>query len=37
VAAGRAPRGYACTGASCRAPVETVAAWRDTLAGLARD
>jgi uncharacterized protein YyaL (SSP411 family) len=34
VAAGHAPRGYACTGASCRAPAETVEQWRATLAGL---
>ncbi|HEX6615184.1 MAG TPA: thioredoxin domain-containing protein [Gemmatimonadales bacterium] len=34
VAAGRSPRGYACTGTSCRAPAETVDAWRGTLAEL---
>jgi uncharacterized protein len=34
VAAGRAPRAYACTGTSCRAPVETVEAWRAVLAEL---
>ncbi|MBA3496323.1 MAG: thioredoxin domain-containing protein [Gemmatimonadales bacterium] len=34
VAAGRAPRGYACTGTSCRAPAETVERWRATLAEL---
>jgi uncharacterized protein YyaL (SSP411 family) len=34
VAAGRAPRGYACTGTSCRAPAETVEQWRATLAVL---
>ena len=27
VGAGRAPRGYACTGTSCRAPADTVEAW----------
>jgi uncharacterized protein YyaL (SSP411 family) len=32
VAAGRAPRAYACTGTSCRAPAETVEAWRAVLA-----
>ena len=31
VAAGRAPRGYACTGTSCRAPAESPEAWRETL------
>jgi len=31
VATGRAPRGYACTGTSCRAPAETVAEWRAVL------
>jgi uncharacterized protein YyaL (SSP411 family) len=34
VAAGRAPRAYACTGTSCRAPAESVDAWRSVLAGL---
>ena len=34
VAAGRAPRGYACTGTSCRAPADTVDAWRATLDAL---
>jgi hypothetical protein len=34
VAAGRAPRGYACTGTSCRAPAETVAEWRTALGEL---
>jgi uncharacterized protein YyaL (SSP411 family) len=34
VAAGRAPRAYACTGTSCRAPAETVERWRATLAEL---
>ncbi|MDQ3138287.1 MAG: thioredoxin domain-containing protein, partial [Gemmatimonadota bacterium] len=34
VAAGRAPRGYACTGTSCRAPAATVERWRATLAEL---
>ncbi len=34
VAAGRAPRGYACTGTSCRAPAETVEQWQATLAEL---
>jgi uncharacterized protein len=34
VAAGRAPRAYACTGTSCRAPAENVEAWRSVLAGL---
>ncbi len=34
VATGRAPRAYACTGTSCRAPAETVEAWRATLAEL---
>ena len=34
VATGRAPRGYACTGTSCRAPAETERAWRETLAAL---
>jgi uncharacterized protein len=31
VATGRAPRGYACTGTSCRVPAETVAEWRAVL------
>jgi uncharacterized protein YyaL (SSP411 family) len=31
VTAGRAPRGYACTGTSCRAPADTVEQWRRTL------
>jgi uncharacterized protein YyaL (SSP411 family) len=31
VAAGVAPRGYACTGTSCRAPADTPEAWRRTL------
>jgi uncharacterized protein YyaL (SSP411 family) len=35
VAAGHAPRGYACTGTSCRAPAESAEAWRETLAQLA--
>jgi uncharacterized protein YyaL (SSP411 family) len=34
VAAGRAPRGYACTGTSCRAPAGTAEQWRDVLAAL---
>ena len=34
VAAGRAPRGYACTGTSCRAPADTEEAWRAMLDGL---
>ncbi len=34
VAAGQAPRGYACTGTSCRAPAETGATWQATLAEL---
>jgi uncharacterized protein YyaL (SSP411 family) len=34
VAAGRTPRGYACTGTSCRAPAETADAWRATLDAL---
>jgi uncharacterized protein YyaL (SSP411 family) len=32
VAAGRAPRGYACTGTSCLAPAETVEGWQAVLA-----
>jgi uncharacterized protein YyaL (SSP411 family) len=35
VAAGQAPRGYACTGTSCRAPAEAPEQWRATLADLA--
>ena len=31
VTAGGAPRGYACTGTSCRAPADTVEQWRRTL------
>jgi uncharacterized protein YyaL (SSP411 family) len=34
VAAGRAPRAYACTGTSCRPPAETVQQWRSLLAEL---
>jgi uncharacterized protein len=34
LAAGRAPRAYACTGTSCRAPAETVEAWQGTLDAL---
>ena len=34
LAAGRAPRAYACTGASCRAPADTVEAWQGTLDAL---
>ena len=34
VAAGRAPRGYACTGTSCRAPAGTIEQWRAVLAEL---
>jgi len=34
VAAGRAPRAYACIGTSCRAPAETLQAWRGVLAEL---
>lgn len=37
VAAGRAPRGYACTGTSCRAPADSPEAWRDALAALRPD
>jgi hypothetical protein len=33
-AAGQAPRAYACTGASCRAPADTVEQWQTTLADL---
>jgi uncharacterized protein YyaL (SSP411 family) len=34
VVAGRSPRGYACTGASCRAPADTAEQWQATLAEL---
>jgi uncharacterized protein YyaL (SSP411 family) len=34
LAAGQAPRAYACTGTSCRAPAATADAWRATLAAL---
>ena len=34
VAAGRAPRGYACTGTSCRAPADTAEEWVAALAEL---
>jgi uncharacterized protein YyaL (SSP411 family) len=34
VAAGRAPRAYACSGTSCRPPAETVPQWRSVLADL---
>jgi hypothetical protein len=34
VAAGRAPRAYACSGMSCRPPAETVQQWRAVLAEL---
>jgi uncharacterized protein YyaL (SSP411 family) len=34
VAAGRAPRGYACTGTSCRAPADTAEEWSRTLDAL---
>jgi uncharacterized protein YyaL (SSP411 family) len=34
VAAGRAPRAYACTGTSCRPPAETVQQWRAVLTEL---
>jgi uncharacterized protein YyaL (SSP411 family) len=37
LAAGQAPRGYACTGLSCRAPAETVEQWHATLAELRSD
>jgi len=37
IATGRTPRGYACTGASCRAPADTVDRWRATLAALRSD
>ena len=37
VAAGLAPRAYACTGTSCRAPAGTVDEWRATLAALRPD
>jgi uncharacterized protein len=34
VAAGRSPRGYACTGASCLAPADSPESWRAALAEL---
>ncbi len=34
LASGRAPRGYACTGTSCRAPAETAEQWQTTLGSL---
>jgi uncharacterized protein YyaL (SSP411 family) len=34
LAAGRSPRGYACTGTSCRPPADGADAWRATLAAL---
>jgi uncharacterized protein len=37
VAAGEAPRAYACTGTSCRAPAATPDEWRATLAALRPD
>jgi uncharacterized protein YyaL (SSP411 family) len=37
IAAGAAPRAYACTGTSCRAPAGTVDEWRATLAALRPD
>ena len=37
VTAGPAPRAYACTGMSCRAPADTVDQWRATLAALRSD
>ena len=37
VAAGKAPRAYACTGMSCRAPAETIEQWAATLSGLRPD
>jgi uncharacterized protein YyaL (SSP411 family) len=37
VAAGTSPRGYACTGTSCRAPAETVEQWTAALAELQPD
>jgi hypothetical protein len=37
LAAGQAPRAYACTGTSCRAPAETIEQWRSTLAALRSD
>jgi uncharacterized protein YyaL (SSP411 family) len=37
VAAGRAPRGYACTGTTCRPPADGVEQWEATLAALRPD
>jgi hypothetical protein len=37
LAAGQAPRAYACSGTSCRAPAETIEQWRSTLAALRSD
>ena len=37
LAAGHAPRAYACTGTSCRAPAATADQWRTTLAALRPD
>jgi uncharacterized protein YyaL (SSP411 family) len=37
LAAGPAPRAYACTGTSCRAPAATADEWRATLAALRPD
>jgi hypothetical protein len=37
VAAGRAPRGYACTGTSCQPPVDGIEQWEATLAALRPD
>jgi uncharacterized protein YyaL (SSP411 family) len=37
LAAGHAPRAYACTGTSCRAPAETVEQWTAALAELQPD
>jgi uncharacterized protein YyaL (SSP411 family) len=34
LAAGQAPRGYACTGASCSAPVADLASWEGLLESL---
>jgi uncharacterized protein YyaL (SSP411 family) len=34
LAAGQAPRGYACAGASCSAPAEDLSSWTATLEGL---
>jgi uncharacterized protein YyaL (SSP411 family) len=34
LAAGRSPRGYACTGTSCRTPADGADAWHATLAAL---